>query len=356
MRDALAIGRAAASAAVVVLSCAATAGAQPADSARAQADALFREGQQLLTAGHLEPACAKLEESERLDPKIGRLLNVAYCHEKQGRIATAWHEYDQAAAMAVQAHQAEREKFARGHAAALAKKLAFLHLSWDSPPDGAQISIDDKPLARDQWAIPFAVDPGTHTITAQAPGYKTHMQSVTITGTGETRAQVEPLQKEEAAPATAAAPAPAPAAPPPAAPEPAAAPASAPAPEAEAPAEHGSSRAPAWIVGGLGVAALGVGVGFGLDAMSLKSKADGHCPNRQCDATGLSDISDAKTAALVSTIGLVAGVVGVGAGTWLFFRASSSQSSRPSPGGPASASVAPFVAADRAGLAVQGAW
>ncbi len=348
MRDPFAIGRAAASAAAVVLLCAARAGAQPADSVRAQADALFREGQQLLAAGQLATACAKLEESERLDPKIGRLLNVAYCHEKQGRIATAWHEYDQAAAMAIQAHQAEREKFARGHAAALAKRLSFLRLDLGALPDGAQLSIDDKPLARDQWAIPFAVDPGTHTITAQAPGYKTHMQSVTITGTGETRAQVEPLEKDESAAAAAPAAAPAPAPAPPAAPEPAAAPQPAAAPEAEAPAAHGSSRTLAWIVGGVGVAALGVGVGFGIDAMSLKSKADGHCPNRQCDPTGLSDISDAKTAALVSTIGLAAGVVGIGAGAWLFFRASSSPSA-------ARAGVAPFVAADRAGVAVQGA-
>lgn len=341
MRDARAVGRAAASAAAVVLLHAAGARAQPHDATRAQADALFREGQQLLASGQLATACAKLEQSEQLDPKIGRLLNVAYCHEKQGRIASAWHEYDQAAAMAIQAHQAAREKFARAHAAALAKRLAFLRLELGTPPDGAQVSIDDKPLARAEWAIPFAVDPGQHTITVQAQGYKTRTESVTITGTGETRVTVGALEKEEAAPVEAA-PAPAPA------PEPQE-PKTAPEPVAEAPAAHGGSRTLGWIVGGVGVVALGVGAGFGFDALALKGRADSHCPNRQCDAAGLADISSAKTVATVSTVGLAVGVVGVGAGAWLLLRSSSSSNA-------ARASVAPFVAADRAGIAVQGAW
>jgi hypothetical protein len=343
-----AIRVAAASAACVVVLCAASAGAQPSDAVRAQADALFREGQQLLAAGQLASACAKLEESERLDPKVGRLLNVAYCHEKQGRIATAWHEYDQAATGAVQAGQAERrEKFARGHAAALATQLSFLRLELASPPEGAQVSIDGKPLPRDQWNIPFAVDPGPHTITVQAPGYQTRTQAATITATGETRVQVNALEKEEAAPPPPPAPAREPTAPAPT--EAAATPQSVPAPVAESPPATGSSRTLAWIVGSGGVAALGVGVGFGFEALSLKGQADSHCPNRQCDPTGLSQISNAKTAATVSTIGLAVGVVGIGAGAWLLLRSSSSPSA-------ARATVAPFVAADRAGVAVQGAW
>ena len=346
MRRASAILAAAASAAAVVVLCAPPAAAQSSSAVRAQADALFREGQQLLAAGELPAACAKLEESERLDPKIGRLLNVAYCHEKQGRIASAWHEYDQAAAMAIQAHQAEREKFARAHAATLARQLAFLRLELGTPPDGTQVSIDDRPLAHDQWGIPFAVDPGQHTVTVQAPGYQARTVPAAVTGTGEVRVEVGPLEKEvAAAPPAAAAPVPAAAAMPAAgAPGGEAGPAS-----AEAPAAHGGSRTLAYVVGGVGIAALGVGVGFGAYALSQKNDADAHCPGRQCDSTGLSLVSSAKTAATVSTIGLAAGVVGIGAGFWLLVRSSSSPSA-------ARASVAPFVAADRAGLALQGAW
>jgi hypothetical protein len=108
---------------------------------------------------------------------------------------------------------------------------------------------------------------------------------------------------------------------------------------------------PGWIVGGVGVVALGVGAGFGMRAISLKSDADGQCPNHLCTPQGTSSISDAKTAATISTIGLIAGAVGVGVGAWLVLRVPSASSS-PS----ASAQVVPLVAQDRVGLAWQEAW
>jgi hypothetical protein len=332
MGRACAIVGAAAPAVVVVLLWSAPVAAQPPGAVRARADALFREGRTLLAAGQLAVACAKLEESDRLDPKIGRLLNVAYCHEKQGRIASAWHEYDQAAAMAIQAGQATRERFARGHASALARQLAFLRLELGTPPLGAQVRIDDEPLAREQWSIPFAVDPGLHTVTVQAPGYKARTQATVVTGAGEIRVEMGALEKEEAGSGQASA----------AAPLQAAA-------TAEAPGAPGGSRTLAWVLGSVGVVALGVGAASGLQALSLQGQADAHCPGRVCDSTGTSLIGSARTAATVSTIGLATAVVGLGAGAWLMLQSS------PAPTA-AHASVAPFVAADRAGIAVEGAW
>jgi hypothetical protein len=177
------------------------AGAQSIDETRARADALFREGQQLLAAGQVATACAKLEESQRLDPKLGRLLNVAYCHDKQGLVATAWREYNQAAAMAIQTGQPDRETFARDQASALAKRLSFLRLDVGTVPEGGDVSVDGKALARDQWALPFPVDPGPHTISVHAAGYKTRTQSVTIAATGTVRVSIDPLEKDATAPA-----------------------------------------------------------------------------------------------------------------------------------------------------------
>ena len=68
------------------------------------------------------------------------------------------------------------------------------------------------------------------------------------------------------------------------------------------------------------MAALGVGTGFGLYAMSLRNQADPECPNKLCTPHGKSLIDDASTAATVATVGLIVGVVGVGAGTWLLLR------------------------------------
>jgi hypothetical protein len=315
--------------------------AQTLDEARANADALFREGQQLMTAGQMAAGCAKLEESQRIDPKLGRLLNVAYCHEHLGRTATAWSEYNQAAALALQVGQSDREAFARTQAGALARNLSFVRMDLTSAGDLSQVFVDGREIARDQWAIPFPIDPGDHTLTFAAVGRKTRTQTVTIASPGTIGIAVDALEPEAPEPA----------------PSPsgrrqtieatAEAPAREPSPS-EARREGGGTRSLGWVIGAIGAGALGAGVGFGLRAMSLQSQADpAHCPNRMCDPKGKALIDDAQTAATISTIGFIAGGVGIGAGAWLILR---------SPAAPQGPHVAAYVAADRAGISMQGTW
>ncbi len=325
----------------VLLLAGATARAQTTDDARARADTLFREGQDLLSAGQFPTACAKLEESQRLDPKIGRLLNVAYCHEQLGRTATAWNEYNQAAALALQLKQTEREAFARKEANALAHKLSFVQLDMNAAPEVTQVTLDGVTLTRDQWTVPFPVDPGPHSMTFGAAGRKTQTQTVVVGAPGTMRVVLEPLGPEAGPNLPVAAPPPQP---------PSGQHDSGMQAETPAAAPHGS-RLPGWIVGGVGVVALGVGAGFGVRAISLKSDADAQCPNHLCSRQGTSTIADAKTAATISTIGLIAGAVGVGVGAWLVLRVPSVSSSIS-----ARAQVVPLVAEDRVGLAWQEAW
>jgi serine/threonine-protein kinase len=323
----------------------ASARAQQTDDARARADALFREGQDLLTAGQIPTACARLEESQRLDPKLGRLLNLAYCHEKLGRVATAWSEYNQAAALALQTKQAERETFARKQASQLAQKLSFIRVDLAAAPEVSQVTIDGASLTRDQWRVPFPVDPGDHALTFAGAGRKVRTQTVAVSTAGTTRIAVAPLEPEASTP-------------PDQAPAPPAAKAERPAealptqpPQAdplEPPPARGS-RMPGFVVGGVGVAALGVGVAFGVRAITLKSDADPQCPNHMCTQSGLASIGDAKTAATISTIGLAVGAVGVGLGTWLVLRVPSSPAT-------AGAALVPYIAADGAALAWRGEW
>src|ERR1019366_2385006 len=67
--------------------------ADPSPADRSVATQLFEEGRALLRQGNVAAACPKLEESERIDPGGGTLLNVALCPEQLGRKATAWVEF-----------------------------------------------------------------------------------------------------------------------------------------------------------------------------------------------------------------------------------------------------------------------
>src|SRR5437762_8395146 len=57
------------------------------------AEALFEEGRQLLEGGHVDEACLKLKESYAQEAASGTLLNLALCHQIQGKMATAWAEF-----------------------------------------------------------------------------------------------------------------------------------------------------------------------------------------------------------------------------------------------------------------------
>src|SRR5688572_24676732 len=72
-----------------------TAAAQLTDPAAAEA--LFQEGRRLLKIDEVLAACSKFDESLRLDPAIGTLINVAACQERLGRTATAWQHWRAAA-------------------------------------------------------------------------------------------------------------------------------------------------------------------------------------------------------------------------------------------------------------------
>jgi tetratricopeptide (TPR) repeat protein len=85
-----------------------------------EAIALFEKGRRLIGDPEtLNEACRLLEQSFKLAVRGDTLLNLAYCHERQGRTATAWREYDKAIA------EGERVKYSGGIATAMKHRDAL---------------------------------------------------------------------------------------------------------------------------------------------------------------------------------------------------------------------------------------
>lgn len=129
---------------------------------------LFREGRALLVEGRLAEACAKLEQSQRLEPRLGTKLNVAFCQEQLGKLATAWRSFQEAASLARGAADSEREQFARSRVAALEPRVPRLlvRVATGAGANPPMILLDGVPLSDADEGEPLLLDPGVHVVVA----------------------------------------------------------------------------------------------------------------------------------------------------------------------------------------------
>jgi hypothetical protein len=289
----------------------------PSAADKAVAETLFQEGRKLLTRGELDEACAKFAESNRLAPRLGTLLNLATCHEKQGKTASAWAEFTEAAAIAKQDKRKDREKFARDHAASLEKKLSRLVLEVSAPVDGTVVELDSEAIGRAVWGTPIPVDPGSHQLEVSAPGHERWSKSLTIKpGPTTISVSIPKLEPEPSEPDAKRE-----------TPEPSAkTPDRAPEADQDGQSDGSAQRTIGWLAIGAGVVGIGIGSYFGLQTFSKQNESEDHCNGTSCDQTGIDLRSEAKTTGTISTIGFAAGAVGLGAGLVLLLTADGGES------------------------------
>ncbi|WP_437321108.1 hypothetical protein [Sorangium sp. So ce385] len=137
------------------------------------AEQLFREGRALLVEQRFAEACPKLEESQRLEPSLGTKLNLAFCHERLGQVATAWVGFQEALITARTAGDAAREAFARARIDALAPRVPWLRVrasARDAGADQVTILLDGAALDPVAWDKELPVDPGEHVVAAAHQG------------------------------------------------------------------------------------------------------------------------------------------------------------------------------------------
>jgi hypothetical protein len=168
---------------VVILMLAATAVVRAEPAAGAQAEVLFRQGRDLLAAGHVPEACAAFEQSQKLEAAITTLLNLASCREKNGQLATAWGLFLEAERLTHTAADAPTQQLhgvAQDRAAKLEPRVSKLTIGVASHIDGLVIARGSEKLASITWNQALPIDGGTYTITARAPGYAPWSTQVTI--------------------------------------------------------------------------------------------------------------------------------------------------------------------------------
>lgn len=313
-----------------------------ASSARAQehsaAETAFRQGRELLASGRVSAACNAFATSQKLEPALGTLLNLAACHEREGRTATAWAEFtevrDKAAAEDRREFAAEAESRIRD----LEPRLTRLTITVVEPrPDALVITrhgIDVTAVV----GTPVPVDSGQIEIVARAPGHKAWAAKIEVAGAGRTLEvsvpRLEELPRRTIRP-TPMSPGFAPA-PPPARPDGA--------------MDIGRGRRIVGLsVGGGGVAAVATGLVFGALAKKKWDESRDHCNDEVvCSPRGTKLTERAAANATVSTVLVSVGLAAVGAGAYLYLTGPRHSSVR------AATAVAPYIESDGAGLAVAG--
>ena len=166
----LLMNRLAAVCALVALS--SSAHAQPAG---AQAEVLFREGRGLMTAGKYAEACAAFEQSQKLEPAITTLINLAGCREKAGQLATAWGLFLEAERQTRTARDAATQKLhdvAKDRAKKLEPRISKLAINVprNSQVEGLEIARDAERIESVMWNHALPIDGGTYTIPARRRG------------------------------------------------------------------------------------------------------------------------------------------------------------------------------------------
>jgi hypothetical protein len=334
--------------AVIVLALAPT--AAHAD-APADATALFEQGIKDMQGGNLEAGCKELAASLAKYSDSGTKGALATCYTRQGRITSAWNLWKD---LADTAPQADDRTDAAKNAAQLEPRLPrFVVKLAGAAPAGLVVTVNGA-TADPTLSVPLPVDPGPVLAAAHAPDHKDWSQTYNATEGKVVSIDVPDLVEL-------------PKAPPPVTPPPTA-PAVAPVTGTVLPSgpivvreDNAAARHSRHVIGTsfalIGLAAAGVGAYFGSQASSKWTATKTDCGNggdvSNCAnlTQAQTDVSSAKTDALISTIAVSAGGALFVTGAIIFLSAPSDVERST-----AALRVTPTISPSAAGLVLTGRW
>jgi serine/threonine-protein kinase len=289
---------------------------QPSATDKAVAERLYNDAVALMHRKKYAEACPKFAESLRVESGIGTMLHLADCYEKEGKLASAWAQFREAAEVADKDRD-NRAVVARQRASALEPRLSTLTIVVPSAAsaDGLEITRDGSLVGRGQWGTPIPLDAGAHTISASAPHHIAWSASVQLAADHASQTVTVPPLVVDATPAPVVVPA--------AVPSAASTSSSSESAPAPPPASGLSTRQILGLsVGGAGIVGVAIGSYFGLHAKALFDDSNaGGCTGNVCNDAGGSLRDSARTSATASDIAFALGLAAVAGGAVLYFTA-----------------------------------
>ena len=265
-----------------------------------QAEALFRDGKQLMKEGKVDEACAAFEGSEHAEHNVATILSLADCREKNHQYASAWALFLQADSQTRgDPTKAALHKTAKQRAQALEPRLSYLTINVPDESRVPELVVlrDGAPVDPAEWNRAIPADGGAHVIAGKAPGHESWSTTVSLRAEADKQAVEVPRFKAlpeivnkpvrgDAVVERGDAP--------------------------EAPSPFTPRRKLALGVAAGGVVVAGVAVGLGLSAQGLRNDAVAGCPASACSPAGAADAraknDRARSRAMLANVGF--GVAG----------------------------------------------
>ncbi len=167
---------------------------------RAEADPageqLFLEGRELLKVGKVDEACEKFQRSREVETKVGTLLNLGDCRERQGKLATAWDVFLEAKSLAAMQKDPRAVEAGR-RANVIVGQRAFLTVAVAAERrlPGLVVTRNGAAVPSATWDQALPIDPGSYVFEAKAQGYAPAVVRVEIAPRGRGTATVPALTK-----------------------------------------------------------------------------------------------------------------------------------------------------------------
>jgi len=264
----------------------------PASAALADdAATLFKAGRDAAKKGDYVTACAKLDQSLKLDPAPGTLLNLADCQEHLGKTSTAWQLFKQALQTLPKGD--DRLGPAKDRVTALEPRIAHLEvtLSCDAALAGTcKVTSDGADFT--SFGSPVLTDPGLHVLVVSAAGRTDRRFEVTVAEGQTARITVGPTAAALAAP-----------------------------PPQSSPG-LGPLRIAGIVIGGVGIVGIAAAIGTGLALPKYATTVTAHCgpplhDQNLCDATGFDAAQSGKRLSAANTALWAVGLTAIGTGATL---------------------------------------